>query len=62
MIIPRSGSCAAVVNGCVYVIGGWHASTENTNKVEKYDFKSKTWSLVASMKERRYRPGNISKN
>ena len=35
MLIPRSGSAACVLNGYIYVVGGWHASTENTNKVER---------------------------
>jgi hypothetical protein len=29
----RSGSAACVLDGYIYVVGGWHASTENTNKV-----------------------------
>ncbi len=33
MLIPRSGSAATVLGGAIYVMGGWHASTENTNKV-----------------------------
>jgi hypothetical protein len=37
MLIPRSGSAACSLNGKLYIIGGWHASTENTNKVECYD-------------------------
>lgn len=37
--------------------GGWHASTENTNKVERYHADSDTWEQCAPMKERRYRPG-----
>jgi hypothetical protein len=41
----------------VYCTGGWHASTENTNKVERYDVQSNMWEFKASMCERRYRPG-----
>ena len=37
--------------------GGWHASTENTNKVERYDSATNTWQLRCAMIERRYRPG-----
>ena len=37
--------------------GGWHASTENTNKVERYNPQTNTWQQRASMIERRYRPG-----
>lgn len=37
--------------------GGWHASTENTDKVECYDPKTNQWTMCAPMKERRYRPG-----
>lgn len=44
----------------VHCTGGWHASTENTNKVERYDVQSNTWEFKASMCERRYRPGTYS--
>ena len=37
--------------------GGWHASTENTNKVERYDMAKNAWDFVCPMHERRYRPG-----
>ncbi|KAM9745214.1 kelch-like protein 24 isoform 1-T1 [Menidia menidia] len=37
--------------------GGWHASTENTDKVECYNPKTNQWTMCAPMKERRYRPG-----
>jgi hypothetical protein len=37
--------------------GGWHASTENTNKVERYDVAKNAWDFVCPMHERRYRPG-----
>ena len=57
MLIPRSGSAACVLNGYIYVVGGWHASTENTNKVERYDVSRNLWEFVACMTERRYRPG-----
>ena len=57
MLIPRSGSAACVLNGFIYVVGGWHASTENTNKVERYDVARNLWEFVACMNERRYRPG-----
>ena len=40
-----------------FVAGGWHASTENTSKVERYDNKTNTWQLRSAMNERRYRPG-----
>ncbi|ELT91550.1 hypothetical protein CAPTEDRAFT_199582, partial [Capitella teleta] len=36
---------------------GWHASTENTNKVEHLNPHTKEWTLRAPMNERRYRPG-----
>ena len=39
------------------LLGGWHASTENTNKVERYDIQKNIWSFVSPMIERRYRPG-----
>jgi hypothetical protein len=41
----------------VIVSGGWHASTENTNKVECYDPERNEWLQKAPMLERRYRPG-----
>lgn len=42
----------------VFVLaGGWHASTENTDKVECYNPKTNQWTMCAPMKERRYRPG-----
>lgn len=40
-----------------YLIGGWHASTENTNRVERFDVKNNRWEKVSSMNERRYKPG-----
>ena len=39
------------------ILGGWHASTENTNKVERYDIQKNIWNFVSPMMERRYRPG-----
>ena len=38
-------------------LGGWHASTENTNKVERYNFELDYWETKHSMLEKRYRPG-----
>ena len=43
--------------GIYLSIGGWHASTENTDKVECYNPKTNQWTMCAPMKERRYRPG-----
>ena len=40
-----------------YTPGGWHASTENTDKVERYDARKNKWTSVCPMQERRYRPG-----
>lgn len=40
-----------------FFVGGWHASTENTDKVECYNPKTNQWTMCAPMKERRYRPG-----
>ncbi|XP_051570772.1 LOW QUALITY PROTEIN: ring canal kelch homolog [Myxocyprinus asiaticus] len=59
MQIARSGSAACTLKGKIYIIGenGWHASTENTDKVECYDPKTNKWTMCAPMKERRYRPG-----
>ncbi|XP_071963391.1 kelch-like protein 24 isoform X2 [Antedon mediterranea] len=60
MTIARSGSAAVVLNGYIYVIGGWHASTENTNKVERFNIARSEWEIRAPMNERRYRPGLAS--
>ncbi|XP_071042134.1 kelch-like protein diablo isoform X2 [Parasteatoda tepidariorum] len=57
MMIARSGARACVVNNLIYVIGGWHASTENTNKVECYDPVKNEWRFCKPMLERRYQPG-----
>ncbi|XP_046873272.1 kelch-like protein diablo isoform X3 [Hypomesus transpacificus] len=57
MHIPRSGSASCSLKGKIYVIGGWHASVENTDKVEWYDPKTNQWTMCSPMKERRYRPG-----
>ncbi len=57
MLIARSGSACCILNGFIYVIGGWHASTENTNRVERLDIANNRWERVASMNVRRYRPG-----
>ena len=40
-----------------FTSGGWHASTENTNKVERFNAEENLWELRAPMNERRYRPG-----
>ncbi len=56
-MFSRSGSAACVLNGSIYVLGGWHASTENTNKVERFDPCRNQWRQVCPMHERRYRPG-----
>ena len=37
--------------------GGWHASTENTNKVERFDPNTNQWEAKSPLNERRYRPG-----
>ena len=39
------------------IAGGWHASTENTNKVECYNPETNEWLQKSTMIERRYRPG-----
>ena len=39
------------------IVGGWHASTENTNKVECYNPETNEWIQKSTMIERRYRPG-----
>ena len=57
MLIPRLGSAACSLNGYLYVIGGWHDSTETTKKVERYDPSKDEWETVANLNERRYRPG-----
>ncbi len=49
--------CMHTVNRSSHVLGGWHASTENTNKVERLDLARNQWNFVCPMHERRYRPG-----
>lgn len=47
-----------MIKNAVFALpGGWHASTENTDKVECYDPKTNQWTMCAPMNERRYRPG-----
>lgn len=46
-----------IKNDVFALTGGWHASTENTDKVECYNPKTNQWTMCAPMKERRYRPG-----
>lgn len=38
-------------------VGGWHASTENTSKVECYNPRTDQWVQKSPLLERRYRPG-----
>ena len=50
--------CVPLHSRVQYLIpGGWHASTENTDKVERYDARKNKWTSVCPMQERRYRPG-----
>lgn len=48
------------MNKMYFVTGGWHASTENTNRVECYNVQTDCWDFKAAMCERRYRPGELS--
>ena len=51
------GSAACSLNGYLYMIGGFHARTEDTNKVERYDPAKDEWEAVASLNESRFMPG-----
>ena len=58
-LIRKLFYCFHVIHVIVfhYKLGGWHASTENTDKVERYDARKNKWTSVCPMQERRYRPG-----
>lgn len=48
----RAGASASVVNGKIYVIGGYYDEGSNrkrSNKVEVYDPSNDTWEVVASI-------------
>ncbi len=51
----RVNASAAVLNGCIYIAGGW-TGEEVEKSVEKYDLKSlcQRWILVAPMNTARY--------
>ncbi|OQV14571.1 Kelch-like protein 20 [Hypsibius exemplaris] len=58
MPTPRSG-CASCVgpSGRIFVVGGLVSSQETLCRVDVYDPCLNTWSTVADMLNRRYRPG-----
>ncbi|KAH9393181.1 hypothetical protein TYRP_022042 [Tyrophagus putrescentiae] len=45
---------AAVINGCIYVAGGWNKQCEVLNSVCKYCPGTDTWREVAPMTTQRY--------
>ncbi|XP_024871275.1 kelch-like protein 5 isoform X2 [Temnothorax curvispinosus] len=58
----RRGVGVGVVNGCLYALGGRDAPASNPNTsrfdcVERYDPKTDTWTMVASMSVPRSRVG-----
>lgn len=55
--LMKSSKIIIPLNLLFGLAGGWHASTENTDKVECYNPKTNQWTMCAPMKERRYRPG-----
>ena len=45
MVTIQSSKSEGLYAGYIYVVGGWHASTENTNKVERYDVARNLWEV-----------------
>ncbi|XP_077291598.1 kelch-like protein 28 [Arctopsyche grandis] len=53
MIEKRSYSTAAVVNGRIFVMGGY-SDIKELKTVEEYDYVKNSWKNVASMKSKRF--------
>lgn len=49
MRVPRSELGLAMLDGCVYAVGGWEG-TSRLDSVERYDPETNTWSDVPSLK------------
>ena len=43
---PRSGAASVVVNGCLYVFGGYGGGTGRQNDLWQYTFASMEWEKV----------------
>lgn len=49
MLVPRSELGLAMLDGCVYAVGGWEGSFR-LDSVERYDPESNSWQMIAPMK------------
>lgn len=49
MLSPRSELGLAMLDGCVYAVGGWEGSFR-LDSVERYDSTTNVWRLIAPMK------------
>lgn len=45
----RTGASAAIVNGELYVVGGWNGKRKQST-IERYDRHANKWSIVSSAK------------
>ena len=57
MPTARNYAGAAVLDGKIYVIGGWSNRNSNISTVEVYDPQANTWATAPPMSERRNGPG-----
>lgn len=60
MSVRRAGTGAAILDGKLYVIGGFNRAHLRT--VERYDPKKNIWTQCAEMNEARGWPGVSSKS
>ena len=51
MRVPRSELGLAMLDGCVYAVGGWEG-TSRLDSVERFDPETNTWSVMLSLKIR----------
>lgn len=49
MNMPRSELGLAMLDGCIYAVGGWEG-TARLDTVERYNMETNTWSFTAPMK------------
>ncbi|XP_054287348.1 kelch-like protein 12 [Macrosteles quadrilineatus] len=49
MLVPRSELGLAMLDGCVYAVGGWEGSFR-LDSVERYDPSTNSWNLIEPMK------------
>lgn len=54
MITKKYDFSCCVLDGFIYVISGRDSSSEIIERCEKYDYHRDQWSLVASVKKKRY--------